>query len=649
MYRQFLPLILVFFSCLMLPLSGFSQPRGATILDNRDQIRLTSMSALNSPARETNLSITPDGQAIYFMSLRGGQQWSKSYMIYRGDSVYDGDIWYAEKRNGVWQRAKCMPYGINSASGEDEPVISASGKTVYFQSWNHLWEWNGGPYYKARREGTNWSRPEGLGGGITEFFKTIRATDGMTLSADEKTFIVAAGADYDGNMDLYISRYTTYGWSFCRKLGISSSGDERSAFLAADGKTLYFASDGYKGFGGLDIFKTTLNPDGSFGEVINLGKPFNTEKDDYGFIITANGNEAYFVRDGDIFFADVREADDRLKPTLPTASLTLRGTVRDSASLAAISAKVLVFDNRTQRIIKAMDCPATGKFSMEVPNKNASYDLVVSAPGYKGVRKTVNISTQSRDFTANVNVLLGKPGQPEPALAQTTPAPKPEIKPVTPTVKPVTPVSPPLVQTPNPQVKPRQAPTVAVKDPYSFEDVAKNNLTIVIDVSASMRKPEKLELMKDGLVKLLGYMRAEDRITVIAFAGELQILVNNVSAVHKADITQAIENVKSSGSTNGQAAVKRAYKLAEEHLIPGGNNRIILATDGSFDLKQVENIIDRNRKDGIVMSVFAFGKLPESLLKEMQSLAKAGGGNFAAVNEVTIDSALLKEAQAVRK
>ncbi|RMG26223.1 MAG: hypothetical protein D6730_09530, partial [Bacteroidetes bacterium] len=243
----------------------FSQ-RKSRILDHRDRIRITRMSVLNSPYRETNLSITPDGKYLFFMSMRGGQSWSNTYMKFQGQDVYDGDIWYTEKRNGQWVSPRCMPESINTSSGEDEPNISKDGNTVYYQSWNSLWKFTGGPYYKARRNGRSWSSPEGLGGGITAFFETMRATDGMTISPDEQTFIVAAARDdYDENMDLYISHKGRYGWRYCRKLPISTPGDERSVFLAGDGKTLYFASDGYGGLGGLDIYKTTLINDSTFG------------------------------------------------------------------------------------------------------------------------------------------------------------------------------------------------------------------------------------------------------------------------------------------------------------------------------------------------------------------------------------------------
>lgn len=304
-----------------------------TILDHKDKIVIKKLNILNSYARETNLSISPDGKYLYFMSDRGGQIWSTYSGFYKGKERYDGDIWYSTKNGDNWRRPTCLGLGVNTSSGEDEPMVSQDGQYVVFQSWKYNWKVTGGPYYQAELNGSRFSFSKGLGGGINKFILTeyikagnTYATDGAAMSPDGKTFLLCCGRDYDGNMDIYISRKINGKWTYMKKTSISTPGDERSVFIAGDGKTVYFASDGYRGFGGLDVYKTTLNSDGTFGKIVNIGKPFNTSSDDYGFIITADGNEGYFVREGDIYYANTKEADPELKPGV---TVLISGTVKD--------------------------------------------------------------------------------------------------------------------------------------------------------------------------------------------------------------------------------------------------------------------------------------------------------------------------------
>jgi len=313
--------ITYFFATLLIQSLAVSAWGQNDILDHKDNILIQKIHAVNSTARETNLSISPDGKYLYFMSDRGGQIWSGYSGTYNGQPRYDGDIWYSTKSGDKWRSPVCLGIGVNTSSGEDEPMISQDGQYVVYQSWKYNWKITGGPYYKAELKDGKFTNSQGLGGGISKFILTqyIRsgntyATDGAAMSPDGKTFLLCCGPRYDGNLDIYISRKENGVWSYMKKLEISTPGDERSVFIAGDGKTVYFASDGYMGYGGLDVYKTTLNDDGSCGEVINIGAPFNTSKDDYGFITTASGNESYFVREGDIYFANTKKADPRLKP-----------------------------------------------------------------------------------------------------------------------------------------------------------------------------------------------------------------------------------------------------------------------------------------------------------------------------------------------
>ncbi|UKN00115.1 OmpA family protein [Paracrocinitomix mangrovi] len=304
-----------------------------TILDHKGKIEIKNLSNLNSSARENNLSITPDGKYLFFKSDRGGQTWSSYSGTYKGKVRYDGDIWYSKKSGESWGNPRCLGLGVNTSSGEDEPMVSQDGQFISYQSWKYNWKTTGGPYYTAELNGSSFSNIKGMGGGINkfilvEFIKAgnTYATDGAALSPDGKTFLLCAGRDYDGNMDIYISRKVNGQWTYMKKLNISTPGDERSIFIAGDGKTVYFASDGHGGYGGMDMFKTTLNDDGTCGEVINVGAPFNTSADDYGLILTADGNEGYFVREGDIYYANTKEADPRLKPGV---TVLISGTIKD--------------------------------------------------------------------------------------------------------------------------------------------------------------------------------------------------------------------------------------------------------------------------------------------------------------------------------
>lgn len=365
----------------------------APLLHHPGEIRIQPLDSLNSAYRETNLSITPDGRYLFFQSQRGGMPWSSGgFGTFRGRPRYDGDIWYSRREAGTWRAAACLGPAVNTGRGEDEPVVAADGQRIIFQSWKPGWERSGGPYYQAELHGADWQSPRGLGGGINAFFVRefnryqAYATDGVAVSVDGNTFLVAAGPEYEEALDIYISRKTGGQWSYLQKAAISTDGDERSLFIAADNRTLYFASDSYGGMGGLDIFKTVLNEDGAFGDIYNLGAPFNTARDDYGFIITASGREAYFVRDGDIYFADLAEADSRIRP-LPT--LIIRGRVTDETG-APRSARVRLLDAQSATLFAQSTANTlSGEYAIAVARPSGSLELVFSSDGYPPVRRPV--------------------------------------------------------------------------------------------------------------------------------------------------------------------------------------------------------------------------------------------------------------------
>lgn len=280
-----------------------------TILEHNQHINIMALPMLNTPYRECNLSILPNGKSLYFMSTREGL----------GDAAGNGDLYQSDFINGQWENPTPLS-SINTGSGEDEPTFSADGSTMYYQSWAGDWATMGGPYYQANLMNGIWEKKGSMGMNINRFF-TLQSkanmgygTDGMAVSADGKLFVVACGPDYRGPMDLYYSIKGNQGWTFPKIMGVSTPGDERSVFIAADNRTIYFSSDGMGGFGGLDIFRVRITDDGTLGNPVNIGAPFNTSSDDMGFVASADGRSAFFIRDLDIYYSDITELGEAIKP-----------------------------------------------------------------------------------------------------------------------------------------------------------------------------------------------------------------------------------------------------------------------------------------------------------------------------------------------
>ena len=296
---------------LCFPVVSFSQEY--EILKHDYPILIQELTQLNSKSRECNLSILPNSKSIYFMSDREMKS---------GTSAGNGDIFRSDFEDGAWSSPIDVGSSINTYSGEDEPTFSSNGIEMYYQSWSGDWKNTGGPYYRAKFENGVWIKKGSIGRNISLFLADQSdlnfgyATDGMAVSPDGKIFIVACGPDYEGPMDLYYSIKKENGWTYPELFGVSTEGDERSVFIAGDSKTIYFSSDGMRGFGGLDIFKVKIQENGKLGKPVNIGAPFNTAKDDMGFVASADGKSAFFIRNLDIYFADISMLNTDIKPEI---------------------------------------------------------------------------------------------------------------------------------------------------------------------------------------------------------------------------------------------------------------------------------------------------------------------------------------------
>jgi Ca-activated chloride channel family protein len=165
-----------------------------------------------------------------------------------------------------------------------------------------------------------------------------------------------------------------------------------------------------------------------------------------------------------------------------------------------------------------------------------------------------------------------------------------------------------------------------------------SNLVFLIDVSGSMDEPNKLPLLKASLGLLVNTLRPQDRVAIVVYAGSAGLVLPSTPGDQKPAILQAIEQLEAGGSTAGGAGIKRAYDEAVANFIRGGNNRVILATDGDFNVGvssdgELVRLIEEKRKTGVFLTVLGFG---QGNLKDakMEQLADHGNGNYAYIDNL---------------
>lgn len=164
------------------------------------------------------------------------------------------------------------------------------------------------------------------------------------------------------------------------------------------------------------------------------------------------------------------------------------------------------------------------------------------------------------------------------------------------------------------------------------------NFVFLLDVSGSMDSPNKLPLMKRAFILLTEQLRPQDRVSIVTYASSDRVVIKGATGDEKADIMSGIENLTAGGSTAGSQGIETAYALAEDYFVEGGNNRIILGTDGDLNVGitsegALKRLVERKRKSGIYLSVMGFG---EGNIKDnkMETLADNGNGNYSYIDDV---------------
>jgi Ca-activated chloride channel homolog len=168
------------------------------------------------------------------------------------------------------------------------------------------------------------------------------------------------------------------------------------------------------------------------------------------------------------------------------------------------------------------------------------------------------------------------------------------------------------------------------------ENLPASNLVFLIDVSGSMMEPEKLPLVQRSLSMLVDQLREQDRVSLVVYAGNAGLVMPSTSGFEKKKIKDAIERLEAGGSTAGGAGIQLAYKVAEQHFVKGGNNRVILCTDGDFNVgpssdADLLDMIEKEKKSGVFLTVLGFG-MGNYKDSKMEKLADRGNGNHAYID-----------------
>lgn len=328
-------------------------------------------------------AITADGETLIFTRQVNGNE----------------DFWTAQFKNNAWSTATPLSSKINTTRyNEGAQTISPDGKYLFFTGCNRPDGLGRCDIYVSHREGKDWGEPYNVGQPVnSEFWESQPAIspDGRTL------YFISNRPGGFGGYDIWKSTITDDAkWGPAINLGpeINTAFDENTPYLHADGKTLYFSSNGWPGFGNKDIYFSRQGNDGKWQKSINIGYPINSFEDESGLVVSADGNLGLFssnLKGGygmqDIYSFGIPETAKPLKVSY------VKGIVRDRDTKETIESNVQVIDLKTNKtVFDDYTDPETGEFLAVMPI-GGNYLFNVNAEGY--LFYSENFELKSGDIT----------------------------------------------------------------------------------------------------------------------------------------------------------------------------------------------------------------------------------------------------------
>lgn len=346
-------------------------------------------SGINGVEADYFPSVTADESMLLFTSTREGSTGGKNK-----EGTFDEDLWYSMKtEDGKWSAPQNFGTPVNTKNNNGIASFTGDGQFVVCGRCNEPDGYGSCDIYGATLTGNTWNTPINLGSMINS--KSWDAQ--VSISADGKILVWSSNREGGyGDQDLWLSKKNENGfWTPAKNLGraINTDGNEYSPFLHPDGKTLFFSSNNHTPrIGGIDIYKSNLNDDGTWSKPENLGYPINTEKNDLYFVQTPSGLKGYFAsdREGGLGQYDIYEI---VYPQEKKSSLiTFVGYVIDEVSDLPIEATIKVEDIDSASLVgEYVSNSVTGKFVVILtPGRN--YSMTVSKDNFLFYSENFNVS-----------------------------------------------------------------------------------------------------------------------------------------------------------------------------------------------------------------------------------------------------------------
>ena len=374
-----------------------------------------SINAMKSPVtfNPVNLGINVNSHADEYLPALSAD--GSTLIFTRSENVKgvrNEDFYISYNDTDEWQFANNLGEPINTSKNEGAQCITADGKTLYFTACSRNDSYGRCDIYQSDFVNEKWTNPVNLGPNInTESWESQPAisSDGRQL------FFVSNRPGGRGGKDIWVSYKNANGvWMEAKNIGdkINTSKDDISPFLHWDNQTLYFASKGFIGMGGFDVFVSRLNGSGDWGEATNIGYPINSPSDENSLIVAKDGRTAYFASS---FFNEDRNDLDLYTFDLPQESRSLevayiQGLITDSKTNNPIKADIELVNLKSGKSYKSSESDLDGNYMLCLPS-DAEYALTVNKKKYLFYSENIKLEHEGSILVKNFKLQPLKVGE----------------------------------------------------------------------------------------------------------------------------------------------------------------------------------------------------------------------------------------------